>query len=154
MRPQRRGRSVAMTADEIDVFLASQWTCRVATLGGVAGPHLSPVWFVWDGCAVWLHSLVRSQRFTDITRDPRVSVLADDGHGYHELRGVELRGTAAAVGDVPRVGGPLDALAEPERLFAAKYGDGTMTYDGRHAWLRVTPAKIASWDYRKSAARA
>jgi hypothetical protein len=22
-------------------------------------------------------------------------------------------------------------------------------HDGRHAWLRVTPAKIASWDFRK-----
>jgi Pyridoxamine 5'-phosphate oxidase len=147
VRQQRRGRSIALTTDEISAFLASQRTCRVATVS-TGGPHLSPVWFVWDGCAVWVHSLVRSQRFTDIARDPRVSVLADDGHGYHELRGVELRGTAAPVGEVPRVGSPDDALAEPERLFAAKYG--ALTYDGRHAWLRITPEKIASWDFHKA----
>jgi hypothetical protein len=149
MKPQRRGRAIAMTAEEIDEFLAGQRTCRVATHSS-AGPHLSPVWFVWDGCTVWLHSLVRSQRFADIARDGRVSVLADDGHGYDELRGVELRGVAAVVGDVPRVGGPDDALAEPERLFGTKYGDGSMSYDGRHAWLRVDPVKIVSWDFRKS----
>jgi hypothetical protein len=26
-----------------------------------------------------------------------------------------------------------------------------MIYDGKHAWLRVRPAKIASWDFRKLA---
>jgi hypothetical protein len=24
-----------------------------------------------------------------------------------------------------------------------------MTHDGRHAWLRVTPLKLVSWDFRK-----
>jgi hypothetical protein len=24
-----------------------------------------------------------------------------------------------------------------------------MFHDGRHAWLKLTPAKIASWDFRK-----
>jgi hypothetical protein len=26
-----------------------------------------------------------------------------------------------------------------------------MTHDGRHAWLRVTPSKAVSWDFRKLA---
>jgi len=140
-----------MTADEISAFLDAQRTCRVATVGA-GGPHLSPVWFVWDGYAVWLYSLVRSQRFTDIARDARVAVLVDDGQSYDELRGVELRGTAAVIGEVPRVGRPSDELVDPERLFAARYGG--LAYDGRHAWLRVTPEKIASWDFRKRAAAA
>jgi hypothetical protein len=24
-----------------------------------------------------------------------------------------------------------------------------MYHDGRHAWLRITPTKITSWDFRK-----
>jgi hypothetical protein len=85
------------------------------------------------------------------------------------------------VGPVPRTGGedqPAPELAEPERLMAAKYfdpahqaagADGTnraagggpahqaadtapgMVHDGRHAWLRITPDKIVSWDFRKLA---
>jgi hypothetical protein len=27
-----------------------------------------------------------------------------------------------------------------------------MFHDGRHAWLRVVPSKIVSWDFRKLAA--
>ena len=35
---------------------------------------------------------------------------------------------------------------------AAKYfGAADMTHDGRHAWLRITPGKITSWDFRKLA---
>jgi hypothetical protein len=26
-----------------------------------------------------------------------------------------------------------------------------MTHDGRHAWLRIAPSKITSWDFRKLA---
>ena len=63
------------------------------------------------------------------------------------LRGVEMHGTVEAVGEVPRTGAPRADLAEPERLFAAKYG--AMHHDGRHGWLRLTPDKITSWDFGK-----
>ena len=38
MREQRRGRKIAMTAEERDGFLASERTCRVATVGGDGAP--------------------------------------------------------------------------------------------------------------------
>ena len=150
MKQQRRGRAIAMSPDEVSAFLTMQRTCRIGTYAADTGPHVSPLWFVWDGRAIWLHSLVRSQRFTHVMRDPRISVLVDDGYGFHELRGVEISGTAEVIGEVPRAGIPDGNLAAPERLFASKYSDGTMHYDGKHAWLRVTPEKIVSWDFRKS----
>jgi hypothetical protein len=104
---------------------------------------------VWDTKSLWLTSLVRSQRWTDIERDSRVSVLVDTGHDFGELRGVELRGALAFVGEVPRTGEPNRELDGPEQLFADKYGDGQVHHDGRHAWLRLTPEKIVSWDFRK-----
>jgi hypothetical protein len=145
---QRRGRKIAMGKAELDEFLAGMRTCRVAT-ASPTGPHVTPLWYVWDGTALWLTSLVRSQRWTDMERDPRVAVIVDAGEEYGELRGAELRGTVEVVGEVPRAGVPDDELAEPERLFAAKYGG--MYHDGRHAWLRMTPEKISSWDFRKIA---
>jgi PPOX class probable F420-dependent enzyme len=151
-RQQRRGRVIAMSTEELDAFLAGQRTCRFAT-SGPDGPHVAPVWFAWDGQALWVYSLTRSQRWANVTRDPRVAVVIDDGHHYHELRGVEIEGQAAVVGPVPRTG-EEDApeLAEPERRMAAKYFDApAMTHDGRHAWLRITPLKLVSWDFRKLA---
>ena len=154
MKRQRRGHVIAMTSEELDSFLGEQRTCRVATVGP-GGPHVSPVWFVWDGQALWVYSLIRSQRWANLSRDPRVAVVADAGHHYHELRGVEIEGEAAVVGPVPRTGGEepgTPELADPERLMAAKYQHpGAMIHDGRHAWLRITPAKITSWDFRKLA---
>ena len=86
-------------------------------------------------------------------RDPRVAVIVDAGVEYNELRGVELSGAVVPVGDVPRTATPDPSLAEPERLFADKYARGVMAEpDGRHAWLRLTPEKLVSWDFRKLAA--
>jgi PPOX class probable F420-dependent enzyme len=152
-RQQRRGRVIAMSTGELSSFLDEQRTCRFATTGP-DGPHVAPVWFVWDGQALWVYSLTRSQRWANVARDPRVAVVVDDGHHYHELRGAEIEGQAAMVGPVPRTAGALQPpeLAEPERRMAAKYFDALeMTHDGRHAWLRITPLKLVSWDFRKLA---
>lgn len=150
MKPQRRARSIAMTPGEVDAFLAEQRTCRIATVGP-HGPHATPLWFVWHGGALWLTSLARSQRWTDLARDPRVAAVVDAGEDYDELRGVELRGRVAIVGEVPRTGQPVPELDGPERAFADRYSGGTMVRDGRHGWLRLTPEKITSWDFRKLA---
>ena len=138
---QRRGRSIAMTPAELDEFLAQARTCRVATLAP-DGPHVVPLWFVWAGGALWLSSVVRSQRWADLIRDPRVAVVVDAGEEYHELRGAEIKGTAEPVGEVPRHGADDARLATPELLFARKYlGGDSMLHDGRHGWLASRRAR-------------
>jgi len=140
-----------MNSEELTSFLGEQHTCRFATTGP-DGPHVAPVWFVWDGQAIWVYSLIRSQRWANVSRDPRVAVVVDDGHHYQELHGVEIEGQATVIGPVPRTGDEdAPELAEPERLMAAKYFGPKMTYDDRHAWLRITPLKMVSWDFRKLA---
>ena len=152
MAEQRRGRSIAMTPEERDAFLGSERTCRVATVTAAGKPHVTPLWFVWHGDACWLYSIVRSQRWTDLARDPNVSVIVDGGQDYLELCGVELSGAVEVVGEVPRVGAPVPELEPVEHLFATKYhGVTPMTHDERHAWLRLVPAKIVSWDFKKLA---
>ena len=149
MREQRRGRRTAMAPEERETFLRGERTCRVASVGGDGSPHVTPLWFVWDGASLWLTSIVRSQRWTDLQRDGRVSVIVDTGHDFMELRGVEIKGRAEVVGEVPRTGEPNAELEVPERLFADKYAGGRVHHDGRHAWLRITPEKMVSWDFRK-----
>lgn len=147
--PQRRGRRIAMTAEELDEFLDGERTCRLATVTST-GPHLSALWFAWDGASLWLYSLTNSKRWRDLSKDPGVAVLVDAGRDYGELRGVELQGRVEIVGEVPRTGEPHPALDTPEQLFARKYlGIDTMVYDEKHAWLRLTPDFIRTWDFRK-----
>ncbi len=148
MKPQRRGAAIAMTDARRDEVLTQQRTCRVATIGAGGHPHASPLWFVWDGQSIWLNSLTRTQRWTDLQRDARVSVLVDGGEGFGELYGIELIGQAVPVGEAPRTGEPVEDLRTPELLFARKYtASDEFHYDGRHAWLRVDPHKIVTWDF-------
>jgi general stress protein 26 len=149
LRPQKRGRKIAMTSDERDAFLSEERTCRVATVSA-DGPHATPLWYCWHDGSLWLYSITRSQRWVDLQKDPRISAVIDAGHDFLELRGVEIVGTVAPVGEVPRTGEPLEELAAVESQMAEKYfGGGEMFHDGRHAWLKLTPTKIASWDFRK-----
>ena len=151
MREQKRARRIAMTKDELDAFLREERMCRLGSVDGDGAPHVSPLWFVWDGSALWLHSIVKSQRWVNLMRDPRVSVAVDAGVGYVELRGVELLGRVEVVGDVPRGDDPHPDTDPPERLWAERYTGGTFFSDGKHAWLRLDPDKVVSWDFRKLA---
>ncbi|MGJ5750056.1 PPOX class probable F420-dependent enzyme [Streptomyces puniciscabiei] len=147
---QRRGRKIMMTPGELDEFLTSQRTCRVATVSADGTPHVSALWFAWDGTSLWLYSVVRSRRWSQLCRDPRVAVVVDSGEEYDQLRGVELSGRVEFVGEVPRTGELRAELDTAETLFARKnFGLDEMPHDGRHAWARLTPDKIVSWDFRK-----
>ncbi|MEU6101294.1 pyridoxamine 5'-phosphate oxidase family protein [Streptomyces flaveolus] len=147
---QRRGRKIMMTPGELDAFLTAQRTCRVATVSADGAPHVSTLWFAWDGSSMWLYSVVRSRRWADLRRDARVAIVVDTGEEYDELRGAELSGRAELVGEAPRTGELCAELDLPETLFARKnFGLDEMPHDGRHAWLRLTPEKIVTWDFRK-----
>ncbi|GGR27392.1 pyridoxamine 5'-phosphate oxidase family protein [Streptomyces aurantiogriseus] len=151
---QRRGRKIMMTPGELDAFLTFQRTCRVATVSADGAPHVSALWFLWDGSALWLYSVVRSKRWADLRRDPRVAIVIDSGEEYDSLRGVELSGTVEFVGEIPRTGELCAELDAVETLFARKnFALNAMPHDGRHAWIRLRPEKIVSWDFRKLADR-
>jgi hypothetical protein len=100
---------------------------------------VNPLWFAWHAGFVWLTSLTRSQRWTDLERDPRVAVVVDAGEAHDELRGVELRGRVEVVGEVPRTGEPHPELEAVEQDVADRYTGGVVERDGRHARLRLVP---------------
>jgi hypothetical protein len=151
--PQRRARRIAMTDAERDAFLHAQRTCRVASVSAGGGPHVTPLWFVWDGTHLWLNSLMPSQRWTNLLRDPRVAVVVDDGRDYGDLHGVEFSGAVEPVGEQPRTGVANAELEAVEAAFGAKYLGGAFVYDGKHAWLRLRPTRQYTWDFRKLTSR-
>lgn len=151
-RRQRRGQAIAFSDAERDAYLAAERVCRVATVGTGGRPHVAPLWFVWhpEPAGLWLYSIVRSRRWADLRRAPWASAVVDSGVSYQELRGVELCGPVSVVGEVPRAGKPSSELAAVEAAYAAKYlAAGPMSHDGRHAWLRLVPETVVSWDFTK-----
>lgn len=153
LKAQKRSVAISMTPEERDVYLSVERVCRVASVGADGNPHVTPLWFIWDGTYLWLNSIVKSQRWVDLQRHPLVAIVVDGGRDFFELHGVEIEGTISVVGEVPREPKPNVELAPIELSFARKYANSDSFHvDGRHSWLRVTPTKITSWDFRKNPA--
>lgn len=152
LKTQKRSVAISMTEEERDDYLRVERVCRVASVGADGNPHVTPLWFVWDGTALWLNSIVKSQRWVDLHRHPHIAVVVDGGVEFFELHGVEIEGTVTVVGEVPREATNNAELEPIELEFARKYSNSDSFYvDGRHGWLKVTPSKITSWDFRKNA---
>jgi len=119
------------------------WFLAYLATTGPAGPHVAPVGFVWVHQAVWISSQIRTQRFVDLQRDPRVAMVIDPMGADPTTRYVEIQGNAAVVGQVPFLGPQTPEIDEVERHLAEKSGfPREVQYDGLHAWVRVTPRRI------------
>ena len=150
---------VKLSQDELRVFLENAQTLQVASISPDGRPHLVPMWFAVDdeGCLVFT-TYRSSQKVRNIERDPRVTLLVEDGDVYDELRGVMIEGDAELVDDI-------DSTRDVMRLVGAKYygktpaasadrdvsrsrPDRRRTIPKRIA-VRVRPGTVISWDHRK-----
>jgi len=73
-------------------FLTNGHTLQVATIGGDGFPHLAPMWFTVDDARVVFRSFTKSQKIVNLARNPKLTVLVEDGDGYDELRGSHDQG--------------------------------------------------------------
>jgi nitroimidazol reductase NimA-like FMN-containing flavoprotein (pyridoxamine 5'-phosphate oxidase superfamily) len=135
---------LSLSAEELDAYLAEQRAVRVATVGTDGTPHVVPLWFVWHGGALFLNSTLGNPTVENMLRTGTAAAVIDDGEEYEELRGVVLRGRVERLGDT--------APSEVERAWSDKYmGGGEVPYRRwrNRTWLRLHPARTASWDFRK-----
>ena len=90
---------IVMSDAEIADFVARSRTGTMATIGPDGQPHLVAMWYgVIDG-EIWLETKAKSQKAVNLTRDPRVSFLIEDGDTYDTLRGVAFEGVAEIIDD-------------------------------------------------------
>lgn len=132
-----------LRGDELDELMASQRTCRVATVSPGGEPHVVPLWFVWMDGTLYFNNLNRSRRTRDIESGSRVAVCVDAGEQYGELNGAVFYGRLEEAATDPR-------SADARRAFGAKYFGGIDVPQTRsHTWLRMKPDRVVSWDFKK-----
>ena len=68
---------VAMSQEEIDDFLSGRWVVRLATLAKDGYPHVTPLWYYWDGKCLYLALTRNRLAFKHLNRDPRCSAAID-----------------------------------------------------------------------------
>src|SRR5260370_31409697 len=71
---------VAMSKDEIDEFLSGRWDARLATIGKDGYPHVTPLWYYWDGECMYFALTTKRQSYKNLQNSLRCSagVYMDD----------------------------------------------------------------------------
>jgi len=143
--------AIRMTENEIVALLDECKSLQVATLDKEGAPHLTTVWFAYQDGVYLFETYGKSQKIVNLHRDPRVSVLAEQGTEYSELRGVSVQGRA----EIVDAGEPLQQLMEA--IVARNHrgldaGDVTKiaaSMAEKRVVVIVRPDKVISWDHRK-----
>ena len=143
-------KTIEMADEEIAAYVEASRTATMATVGASGQPHLVAMWFgVIDG-EIWFETKTKSQKAVNLRRDPRITVLIEDGETYDSLRGVAVEGTAEITDDPEllwqvgvsvweRYNAPYTEEMRPlvEFMIANRVA------------VRVRPDRVRSWDHRK-----
>ena len=148
-----------MTEEELLTFLSEgQKTLQVASNDRDGYPHLIPMWFLVEEGKVVFRSFTKSQKIVNLSRDPRVSVLAEEGTAYEELRGAMIKGQAKLVEDTEYCLDLYVGLAnrysffpgvEPGATPEAEVREYFASFAAKQTAVIVEPVEVVSWDYRK-----
>ena len=141
---------IRMTADEIDAFMAERRPVTLCSINHDGSIHAVAMWYGFIDGMIAFETKTKSQKAQNLRRDPRLTVMAEDGQYYEELRGVELVGTAEFIDDPGRM------FTLGVNLFERYYGTysddlrpfvETMLHKRDVIALRVE--RTVSWDHRK-----
>ncbi|HVW31684.1 MAG TPA: pyridoxamine 5'-phosphate oxidase family protein [Acidimicrobiia bacterium] len=141
-----------MTPAEIGDFLRRHHTMALATNGPRGFPHVVAMsyGFVGDRLAFWGDR--RSQKIANLSRDPRLGCLVDDGGDHADLCGVHLAGVAEFVTD------PVGVLAVGRAVLAQRYGPDPdpghlpaplERLAERRVGVHLRVERTVSWDHRR-----
>jgi PPOX class probable F420-dependent enzyme len=141
---------IVMSPQEVSTFLDQQRVATLATIGPNGGPHLVAMWYALIDGVLWFETKAKSQKATNLRRDPRVTVMIESGDTYDTLRGVALEGRAAIVDDGEalfavgvsvweRYNGPYDERVRPH----------VEAMLNKRVAVRLDVDRVRSWDHRK-----
>jgi PPOX class probable F420-dependent enzyme len=147
-----------MTDAEILEFLSEgRKVLQVATIGKDGMPHLAPMWYVMDGDRIVFRSFTKSQKIVNLMRDPRLSVLTEEGDSYAELRGLSIQANAELITDpdyIVKIYGKLAAKYpffgdDPVEITAEAAEGAFRGFAPKNTAVIINPVTTASWDHRK-----
>ncbi|GGQ57453.1 pyridoxamine 5'-phosphate oxidase family protein [Streptomyces flaveolus] len=97
------------------------------------GPHQVPLWFLWDGRALWMCTSAASVTARNVRAEPRVRLALPDTFDV-----VLLQGEAECFPDREVPAGAAEA-------FADKFGWDPRGEDGAFLYVRVVPGTVRAW---------
>ena len=135
-------------------FLEKQISLQIGTINKDGSPHLTTMWYVYDGDNFIFHTYTKSQKIINLKRDSRITLLTEAGSQYSDLQGIIVYGNAKIING-------KDSLEEVIRymeMVGQKYikdEKGAQDIEGmklqapKRAVVIVKPSKFISWDHTK-----
>jgi nitroimidazol reductase NimA-like FMN-containing flavoprotein (pyridoxamine 5'-phosphate oxidase superfamily) len=95
------GPSVAMSKGEIDRFLQQKLVARLTSIHPDGYPHTTPLWYVWDGEALWFllgagtypRQHIRNLRVLPVCRGPARHLVGEDSQADKAIETAPQRPT-------------------------------------------------------------
>lgn len=150
-----------MSAEEIDGFLGQKLVARLTSIRPDGYPHTTPLWFVWDGEALWFELGAGErprQHIRNLRQNPKLCVVIDrdvrpEQGGVFDAQGVLIRGIVelstdeALQEDVTRKVLRKYFGSDDDQFVDAILEDGK---PGKNRVIaKVVPESMAAWDFRK-----
>ncbi len=142
---------IRMDAEEIAEFIEEQKSLQVGTINSDGSIHLSTLWFAVVDDLIVFETYTSSQKVVNLERDPRITVLLEDGLEYNNLRGVMIKGTANLVSEpteVKQIAREVIKRNQPE-IPDEMLDDAAASLAVKRTVVTVVPEKVVSWDHRK-----
>jgi nitroimidazol reductase NimA-like FMN-containing flavoprotein (pyridoxamine 5'-phosphate oxidase superfamily) len=153
----RTRRDVRLSEGEAWELVSEQTKVQVATNGPDGWPHLVTLFHTVLAGSLVFWTYARSQKISNLERDPRLTCLVEAGEDYAELRGVQIVGRARVLrarDDIHAVGHAVVCrmlgLDHGTRLDPAIAAEVARQAEKRVA-VEVEPHRLRSWDHRKLA---
>ncbi len=148
--PKRRDQ-IQMTDDELWSFIEEQKSVQVATINRDGTPHLMPLWFAVDDRAIVLETFTKSQKVKNLERDPRITILFEDGREYAKLRGASISTKAELVTEPDRVHAlhMKVLLRNTPEIPNEILEKASLEMTPKKTAILIRPEKVVSWDHTK-----
>jgi PPOX class probable F420-dependent enzyme len=148
-----RRSEIQLSPEEQRELIEAERVIVVSTLGLRGWPHSMPLWYVPRDTGIWIYTYAKSQKVRNLERDPRATLLAETGHEYGELRGIEIEASAEIHRD-------LDTVFQLASELTMRYaGDGAAldaaamealeAQARKRVAVRFEAERVATWDHRK-----
>ena len=141
---------IRMSDAEVDEFLSGRHSMSVATMSPDGSIHLVAMWYGFlEGCVAF-ETKAKSQKVVNLRRDPRMTVLVEDGETYETLRGVELVGRAEIIEDPDRlweVG--VSVFGRYQQPYTEEMRPFVELMLRKRVAVKLHVDRTVSWDHRK-----
>jgi len=130
----------------VDLRLTSMREIWVATASPRGRPDATPVWFWWDGEAVYFTCAAVARKARNMAHEPEVVLLNGDGTDP-----IIIKGRAERVSDRDELKRIDDAYAE--KYVAPSSGERATIFVADDHVYRVRPRFVSAWSYANAGTR-